>query len=120
MIGALLLFLGVATSDSTAAAVLLSLAVGFASFCEGPFWAMATSIGGLRAGAACGIMNAGGNIGGFFSPVLTPLVAKYFGWSWGLYTGSIMIVLGALACWFVDTSEEMPPVTNSLTSDTPV
>jgi ACS family glucarate transporter-like MFS transporter len=116
--GALLLYLGVVTSDSGAAAVLLSLAVGFASFCEGPFWAMTTTIGGPRAGAACGIMNAGGNIGGFFSPVLTPLVAKYFGWSWGLYTGSVMVVLGALACWFVDASAETPPDAPCPSTDT--
>jgi nitrate/nitrite transporter NarK len=117
-IGALLLYLGVSTSDSGAATVLLALAVGFASFCEGPFWTMAIDIGGPQAGAAGGIMNAGGNIGGFFSPVLTPLVAKYFGWSCGLYTGSAMVVLGAVACWFVDASVEMPRVALSTSSDT--
>ena len=117
-IGALLLYLGVSTSDSGAATVQLALAVGFASFCEGPFWTMAIDIGGPQAGAAGGIMNAGGNIGGFFSPVLTPLVAKYFGWSCGLYTGSAMVVLGALACWFVDASVETPRVALSTSSDT--
>jgi len=40
--------------------------------------------------------------------VLTPLVAKYFGWSWGLCTGSVLVILGAAACWFVDAPEETP------------
>lgn len=100
--GALLLYFGVFTSDIGAAAVLLALAVGFASLCEGPFWAMAIDIGGQQVGAAGGIMNAGGNVGGFLSPVLTPFVAKYFGWSWGLCAGSGMVILGAVASWFVD------------------
>jgi ACS family glucarate transporter-like MFS transporter len=110
IIGALLLFLGVTTPDTGTATLLLALAVGFASLCEGPFWAMTIGIGGPQVGAAAGILNAGGNVGGFLSPVLTPLVAKYFGWSWGLYTGSVMVVLGAVACWFVDASEESSPV----------
>jgi MFS family permease len=116
-IGALLLYLGVATSDSGAATVLLALAVGSASLCEGPFWAMAIDIGGLQVGAAGGIMNAGGNVGGFISPVLTPLVAKYFGWSWGLSAGSVMVVLGAVASWFVDVSAEAPPGARQASSD---
>jgi MFS family permease len=106
--GALLLVLGVTSPDTGVAAVRLALAVGFASFCEGPFWTIAMDIGGPQAGAAGGIMNAGGNVGGFLSPLLTPVVAKYFGWSWGLFTGSAIVVLGALACWLVDLSEEPP------------
>jgi MFS family permease len=117
--GALLLYLGVSTSDSGAAAILLALAVGFASFCEGPFWATAIDIGGPQAGAAGGVLNAGGNVGGFLSPLLTPLVAKYFGWSWGLYAGSLMVLLGAVACWFVDASEGTPRVALHVSSDTP-
>ncbi len=117
-VGALLLYFGVATADSGAASVLLALAVGFASLCEGPFWAMAIDIGGQQVGAASGIMNAGGNVGGFFSPVLTPLVAKYFGWSWGLGAGSVMVVLGAVASWFVDVSTEAPPGARQAPSDT--
>ena len=116
--GALLLYLGVATADTRSATVLLALAVGFASFCEGPFWALAIDIGGAQVGAAGGILNAGGNVGGFFSPVLTPLVAKYFGWSWGLYAGSVMVILGAIACWFVDASEEEQSIALKTSSST--
>jgi len=116
--GSLLLYLGVKVSETSVASVLLALAVGFASFCEGPFWTMAADIGGPQAGAAGGIMNAGGNLGGFLSPVLTPLVAKFFGWSWGLYTGSIVAMLGAVACCFINTSTETPQTAVSTPSDT--
>jgi ACS family glucarate transporter-like MFS transporter len=104
--GALLLYLGVAAESSGVSAVLLALAIGFTSMCEGPFWALAIDIGGAQVGAASGILNAGGNVGGFFSPVLTPLVAGFAGWSWGLYAGSVMVLLGAVACWFVDPPAE--------------
>jgi ACS family glucarate transporter-like MFS transporter len=104
--GALLLYLGVSAESSGASTVLLALAIGFTSMCEGPFWALAIDIGGGQVGAAGGILNAGGNVGGFFSPVLTPLVAGYAGWSWGLYAGSVMVLLGAVSCWFVDPPPE--------------
>jgi MFS family permease len=83
-------------------AVLLSLAIGFSSVCEGPFWSMAIDIGGDDVGSAGGILNTGGNVGGFFAPILTPLIASYAGWSWGLYSGSLMVIAGAVACYFVN------------------
>jgi len=104
--GALFLYLGTIAANTGVTAILLAIAIGFASFCEGPFWSTAIEIGGPQVGAAGGILNAGGNIGGFFSPVLTPLVARYAGWSWGLYAGSVMVILGAVACCFVDASRE--------------
>jgi len=53
---------------------------------------------GEQVGAACGILNAGGNIGGFLAPVLTPYIASQAGWSWGLYAGSLMAIVGVLIC----------------------
>ena len=52
-------------------------------------------------GAACGILNTGGNAGGFFAPVITPYIAARAGWQWGLYSGSLMAILGVIACYFV-------------------
>ena len=106
--GAALLYAGVNAPTTDASAVLFAVAIGFVSTCEGPFWSTTIDIGGSQVGAAGGILNAGGNIGGFFSPVLVPLVAKYAGWSWGLYTGSILVILGAIACVFIDASKEVP------------
>ena len=40
---------------------------------EGPFWASAIDIGGKQVGAACGILNAGGNVGGFIAPVFAQI-----------------------------------------------
>ncbi len=105
--GALLLYLGVAAESSGVSTI--SAGAGYripTSMCEGPFRAMAIDIVGAQVGAAGGILNAGGNVGVFFSPVLTPLVAGYACWSWGLYAGSVMVLLGAVACWFLDPPPE--------------
>ena len=101
-LGALLLVVGTIVPDTTAAVVLLSLATGFASWCEGPFWASAIEVGAKQVGAACGILNTGGNVGGFLAPILTPFLASRAGWSWGLYVGSLVALVGVIACYLVD------------------
>jgi ACS family glucarate transporter-like MFS transporter len=100
--GALLLFAGTIVPGTAAAVLSLSLATGFASWCEGPFWACAIEVAGKQVGAAGGILNAGGNVGGFLAPILTPYIASRAGWSWGLYSGSLMAIAGVVACYFVD------------------
>ena len=100
--GALLLYAGTTLSETSATVLSLALATGFASWCEGPFWASTIEVAGKQVGAACGILNTGGNIGGFLAPILTPYIASLAGWSWGLYAGSFMAIVGVMACYFVD------------------
>src|SRR5258708_5689170 len=100
----LLLFVGTKTTGNISTVTLLSLAIGFASCCEGPFWCLAIDVGGPRVGAACGILNFGANLGGFFAPILTPYIASRAGWSWGLYAGSLILMIGVVACYLIDPS----------------
>ena len=104
----LLLFVGTKTPGDVSTVTLLSLAIGFASCCEGPFWSLAIDVGGARVGAACGILNFGGNLGGFFAPILTPYIASRAGWSWGLYAGSLIVMIGAFACYLIDPRRGLP------------
>jgi len=100
-LGALLLYVGTIASGTAATVLSLSLATGFASWCEGPFWAAVIELAGEQVGAACGILNTGGNAGGFLAPILTPLIASRAGWSWGLHAGSLVALGGVVACYFV-------------------
>jgi MFS family permease len=98
-----------ATVSASPAAVLgcLSLALGLSSCCEGPFWALVTEIGGAQVGGAGSILNTGAQVGGFFAPILTPYIASRAGWSWGLYAGSLIVMSGAVAVYFVKVA--VPP-----------
>ncbi len=100
-LGALLLYAGTVVPGTAAVVISLSLAIGFASWCEGPFWACAIEVSDKQVGAACGILNTGGNAGGFLAPVITPYIAARAGWPRGLYSGSLMAILGVVACYFV-------------------
>ena len=106
-ISAVLLFLGAGGYGVVTTVALLSLALGFATCSEGPFWAVAIEISGEHVGAACGILNTGGNLGGMLAPVLTPMIAAHFGWAGGLYFGSFMVLIGMLTWLLVDPSKKI-------------
>ena len=58
-------------------------------------------------GAACGILNTGGNLGGFLAPVLTPLIASRFGWAGGLYFACFLVTIGMLTWLMVDPDRKI-------------
>ena len=101
-LSAIFTYLGTVMPGTAAVVACLSLAFGMAACCEGPFWAAVTEMAGPRVGAASSILNTGAQIGGVFSPVMTPLIASHFGWSWGLYAGALVALSGMLAVYFVD------------------
>lgn len=105
---AVLLSLGAMGFGVAATVVLLSLAFGSAASAEGPFWATAIEISGEQAGAACGIFNTGGNIGGMLAPIVTPLIAARFGWAGGLYFGSLLVLIGVLTWLWIDPGKKIP------------
>jgi sugar phosphate permease len=97
-----------------------SLALGAIGATESPFWSTAVELGGRRhGGTAAGIFNTGGNIGGIIAPYLTPWVAEkfkdapwvpiYFGDSWrlSLYLGSLIVVAGVLAWFWINPAERV-------------
>jgi len=96
---ALLLFAGTRIENEYSMVAMLSLALGFASAAEGPFWAATIDESRSNAGAACGLLNGIGNAGGFLAPIVTPYLAQRAGWSAGMYFGSLVVFAGA-ACWF--------------------
>jgi nitrate/nitrite transporter NarK len=55
-------------------------------------------------GAACGILNTGGNLGGV-APYIAPLIAAHAGWAWGLYSASMILMLAVLTWFFIDPTK---------------
>jgi ACS family glucarate transporter-like MFS transporter len=88
---------------------LLSVSFGFAAIADVVFWAAVISIGGTQGGAAGGLMNTGGNLGGAVAPFLTPLIASHYGWTAALYTGALVASLGVVAWLRIDPSPAAAP-----------
>jgi ACS family glucarate transporter-like MFS transporter len=98
-LSAVLMCAGASGVGVIATVAMLALALGSAASAEGPFWSTAIEISGDNVGAACGILNTGGNLGGMLAPVITPLIASRFGWAGGLYFGCVVVLIAA-ATWF--------------------
>jgi MFS family permease len=62
-------------------------------------------LGQNNVGASSAIMNTGGNVGGFLSPMVTPLIAGYAGWSWGLYFGAGVVSIGVISWFLIDPAQ---------------
>jgi ACS family glucarate transporter-like MFS transporter len=101
-LSAVFTYAGTVSSGIAGAVLFLSLAFGLAASCEGPFWAAVTEMAGDQVGGASSILNTGAQIAGMFAPVLTPYIASRAGWSWGLYTGSLIALSGVVAIYFAD------------------
>ena len=107
-LGAVLLCIAINLTGVVASVALLSLSFGFASCSDGPYWAVAIGLGGRHAGAACGILNTGGNLGGV-APYVAPVIATYAGWSWGLYSASFALLVAVLTWFFIDPTKTFSP-----------
>ena len=106
MTGSIVLFIfGTRTIAASWTGVLYALSFGFMSSSDGPFWSATVQAGREKAGAACGILNTGSNIGGFIAPVLTPAIASVLGWTTALYFACGVAFLGA-GTWFFVRLEE--------------
>jgi ACS family glucarate transporter-like MFS transporter len=102
-----LLFAGVRTTETVAAISLMSLALGCASIADMTYWTAGIDVAGDQVGVVGGILNTGANVGGALAPVLTPWIASFAGWSWGLYAGCL-VALAALVAWlFTDPTRRV-------------
>ena len=92
------LVIGINLPGTAATGTALALALGFAAASDGPFWAAAIDLGGKDAGAASGLLNSIGNLGGALSPVITAMIAAQTGWKMALYSASLLAI-ASVALW---------------------
>jgi MFS family permease len=90
--------IGAAGMGPLTTAVALALSYAFLIACDAIFWAVTIEATGDRSGAACGLLNTGGNGGGILAPVITPMIAARYGWTAALCFGA-GVALFALTPW---------------------
>lgn len=93
---AMFAYLGARSDDARHATVLFALSLGALGICEGLFWTSATDLGGRLGGFAGAIMNTGGNGVSALAPVITPVLAKHFGWESAIGVACAICALGGV------------------------
>lgn len=93
------LLIGAMSANAYVAVACMALSFLANQVTEAAFWAAGISIGGRNAGAACGVMNTGGNSAGFVNALLVPFTAGTLGWTAAMVTGTLFAFVSA-ALWF--------------------
>jgi ACS family glucarate transporter-like MFS transporter len=93
------LMIGARVESITVAILWLSFGAGAIYFALASHWATTIDISQKYAGTISGVMNWGGNVGGILSPILTPFLARKFGWVAALDVAAVTILAGAMI-WF--------------------
>lgn len=104
----LLLFAGAKASGPGTAVAAISLSVACLFSTEGPYWSTIIRLAGPHAGAAGGLMNMLGNLGGAMSTLLVPMLMHIFGWFVALASASIFAIIAA-AIWLLIGSAPTRP-----------
>ena len=107
-LAAVLVALGSGAKSAALASVVFAGGVGALYLSQSSFWALTADIAGPSAGTVSGLMNMGGQFGGATTALVTPLIARHFGWEQSFLAASALCVLGALAWLFVDPNRVLP------------
>jgi len=97
--------IGAVVPGAVLAIIALSLSSGCINGAEAPFFSSATSIGAGNPGAAAGILNLMGNLGGVFSIWLVPMMSRAWGWNGTLVFWAGVCIVAALLWLTVDVRE---------------
>ena len=100
---------GAVLPSAMLAILALSLSSGCVNGAEAPFFMTATAIGAESPGAAAGVLNLMGNLGGVLSIWLVPRMSGAWGWNGTLVFWSGVCVVAALLWLTVDVGDTAPP-----------
>lgn len=106
---ALLLYAGAVWPEPHIGATLMSLAAGTGDLVLAPAWALAVDLGGVRAGATSGLMNAISNLGAFVSPLLVGWLVQTVTWNTVFLVAATAAVASAVFWLGATTSGSAEP-----------
>jgi nitrate/nitrite transporter NarK len=108
IVAASLIGVGANLTSPYLAIVTLGFSVAFINAAEGPFWVTAIGLGSANPGAAGGVLNLMGNVGGFVSTFLVPQMTAAWGWTVMLGIWAAVAVVAALIWMSVRVSRADP------------
>ena len=96
------LALAMFAADARLASVVLAGGAGALYLSQSSFWSVSSEMAGASSGSVSGVMNMGGQVAGAVTALMTPVIAKYFGWNTPFFVAAGLCCLGALFWLWVD------------------
>lgn len=119
-LAALFIAFGSQVSNARVASVVLAGGAGALYLAQSSFWSVTAGIAGPSAGFVSGFMNTGGQLGGFVTATLTPIIAARFGWTASFLVAAALCVVGAVAWVLVDPEARLVEPRNGQTAPSAV
>ena len=94
-------------NDARLASVVLAGGAGALYLSQSSFWSVTSEMAGASAGSVSGVMNFGGQIGGFVTALLTPVIAKHFGWPISFFSAAAICGVGGLLWLTVNADHKL-------------
>lgn len=113
VVSAFLMWAGAGAQHIGPAIAAISASVALLFSTESSYWSTAIDVAQEDAGAASGLMNLAGNLGGVLSTSLVPVLVARLGWFEALLSGSVFALLAA-AAWMPLRKEEVFAVSTGL------
>lgn len=112
---------GSQVNNARVASGVLAGGAGALYLSQSSFWSVTAGLAGPSSGSVSGFMNTGGQLGGFVTAWLTPMVAGRLGWTASFLVAAALCVVGAFAWLFVDPSASLtnPGINHSETRAVP-
>jgi ACS family glucarate transporter-like MFS transporter len=107
MVAALLL-LTIWVSQPYVAVLTLAAAFGAVEINEGAYWAATMHVARSDSGAATGVLNTGGNLGGILCQPIVAALSAAGAWDAAFRTGTILALIAAGAWMLVDADRRTP------------
>jgi nitrate/nitrite transporter NarK len=106
-IAGLMLLVAIRVSHPYAAAFALAATFGAVELNEGAYWAATMRVARADTGAATGILNTGGNLGGILCQPIAAVLSAAGAWSLAFETGTVLALVAAGA-WLLVDSDRAP------------
>jgi ACS family glucarate transporter-like MFS transporter len=108
-LGAAAVFVALATQVESArlASICLALGVGAQYLAQSSYWAVTADIAGPSAGSVSGLMNMGGQLGGALTSILTPIIARDYGWTASFMAAAVLCAIGSISWLMVDPNARL-------------
>jgi len=100
---------GAEAESAVAASIILAGGAGSLYLSQSAFWALSADLGGRSSGSLSSFVNMGAQTGSAVTAVLTPILARHFGWTASFLTAAVLCALGAAAWLLVDPNRSLQP-----------
>jgi len=99
---------GAQAESAATASIILAGGAGSLYLAQSAYWALSADLGGRSSGSLSGFVNMGAQIGSAVTAVVSPLLARHFGWTSSFLAAAGLCALGGAAWLIVDPNRCLP------------